>query len=81
MWHPDVSGRRLTKCPHVHEVVDEHPSSRTREKPYFQKFALDHELLDRFRRAAGRPQSLQREREQHGCRVMQGLHFSRTVFL
>jgi len=34
-----------------------------------------------FRRAAGRPQSLQRECEQHGCRVMQGLPFSRTVFL
>jgi len=34
-----------------------------------------------FRRAAGRPQSLQREREQRGCRVMQGLRHSRTVFL
>ncbi len=34
-----------------------------------------------FRRAAGRPQSLQREREQRGCRVMQGLRYSRTVFL
>jgi hypothetical protein len=34
-----------------------------------------------FRRAAGRPQSLQREREQRGCRVMQGLPLSRTVFL
>ncbi len=33
-----------------------------------------------FRRAAGRPQSLQREREQRGCRVMQGLRYSRTVF-
>ncbi len=28
-----------------------------------------------FRRAAGRPQSLQR-----GCRVMQGLRYSRTAF-
>jgi hypothetical protein len=34
-----------------------------------------------FRRAAGTPQSLQREREQRGCRVMQGLRYSRTVFL
>jgi hypothetical protein len=34
-----------------------------------------------FRRAAGRTQSLAREREQHGCRVMQGLRYSRTVFL
>jgi hypothetical protein len=34
-----------------------------------------------FRRAAGRPQSLQQEREQRGCRVMQGLRYSRTVFL
>jgi hypothetical protein len=34
-----------------------------------------------FRRAAGRPQSLQQEREQRGCRVMQGLRNSRTVFL
>ena len=25
-------------------------------------------------------QSLQREREQRGCRVMQGLRYSRTVF-
>jgi hypothetical protein len=34
------------------------------------------QLMGRFRRlfrgAAGRPQSLQREREQHGGRVMQG---------
>ena len=34
-----------------------------------------------FRRAAGRPQSLARERDQRGCRVMQGLRYSRTVFL
>jgi hypothetical protein len=34
-----------------------------------------------FRRAAGTPQSLQREREERGCRVMQGLPFSRTVFV
>jgi len=33
-----------------------------------------------FRRAAGTPQSLQREREKRGCRVIQGLPFSRTVF-
>ena len=34
-----------------------------------------------FRRAAGRPQSMQRERDQRGCRVMQGLPLSRAVFL
>jgi hypothetical protein len=34
-----------------------------------------------FRRAAGTPQSLHREREQRGCRVMQGLPFSRAVFI
>jgi hypothetical protein len=34
-----------------------------------------------FRRAAGKPQSLQREREQRGVRVMQGLRYSRTAFL
>ena len=34
-----------------------------------------------FRRAAGTPQSLQREREQRCCRVMHGLPFSRTGFL
>ena len=34
-----------------------------------------------FRRAAGTPQSLQREREERGCRIMQGLPFSRTVFV
>ena len=33
-----------------------------------------------FRRAAGRPHSLQREREQRGCRVMQGIGHSRAVF-
>jgi len=33
-----------------------------------------------FRRAAGTPQSMQREREQRGCRVMQGLRHSRAVF-
>lgn len=34
-----------------------------------------------FRRAAGRPQSLQREREERGCQVMQGIRHSRAVFL
>ncbi len=33
-----------------------------------------------FRRAAGRPHSLQKEREQRGCRVMQGIRYSRKVF-
>jgi REP element-mobilizing transposase RayT len=33
-----------------------------------------------FRRAAGTPQSMQREREQRGCRVMQGIRHSRAVF-
>jgi hypothetical protein len=33
-----------------------------------------------FRRAAGRPNSLQLEREQRGCRVMQGIRHSRGVF-
>ena len=33
-----------------------------------------------FRRAAGRPQSLQREREQRACRVMQGIRHSRALF-
>jgi hypothetical protein len=33
-----------------------------------------------FRRAAGRPPSLQREREQRGCRLMQGIRHSRAVF-
>jgi len=33
-----------------------------------------------FRRAAGRPQSLQREREQRGCRLMQGIRHSRALF-
>ena len=34
-----------------------------------------------FRRAAGRPQSMQREREQRGCQVMQGIRHSRAVFV
>ncbi len=34
-----------------------------------------------FRRAAGRPQSLQREREACGCQVMQGIRHSRAIFL
>ena len=34
-----------------------------------------------FRRAAGRPQSLQREREERGCRLMQGIRHSRAIFL
>ena len=34
-----------------------------------------------FRRAAGRPQSLQREREDRGCRLMQGIRHSRAIFL
>jgi hypothetical protein len=34
-----------------------------------------------FRRAAGRPQSLQREREARGCQVMQGIRHSRAIFL
>jgi hypothetical protein len=34
-----------------------------------------------FRRAAGRPQSMQREREQRGCRLMQGIRHSRALFL
>jgi REP element-mobilizing transposase RayT len=33
-----------------------------------------------FRRAAGRPQSLQRERAQRGCRLMQGIRHSRAIF-
>ena len=33
-----------------------------------------------FRRAAGRPQSLQRERDQRGGRLMQGIAHSRTMF-
>jgi len=33
-----------------------------------------------FRRAAGRPISMQREREQRGCRLMQGIRSSRAVF-
>ena len=33
-----------------------------------------------FRRAAGRPQSMQREREQRGCRLMQGIRHSRAIF-
>jgi hypothetical protein len=34
-----------------------------------------------FRRAAGRPQSLQREREERGCRLMQEIRHSRAIFL
>jgi len=34
-----------------------------------------------FRRAAGRPQSLQREREARGCQLMQGIRHSRAIFL
>jgi hypothetical protein len=34
-----------------------------------------------FRRAAGRPQSLQQEREQRGCQLMQGIRHSRATFL
>jgi hypothetical protein len=34
-----------------------------------------------FRRAAGRPSSLQREREQQGCKLMQGIRHSREIFL
>jgi REP element-mobilizing transposase RayT len=33
-----------------------------------------------FRRAAGRPQSLQRERDERGCQLMQGIRHSRAVF-
>lgn len=33
-----------------------------------------------FRRAAGRPQSMQREREERGCRLMQGIRPSRAIF-
>jgi hypothetical protein len=33
-----------------------------------------------FRRAAGRPQSLQREREARGCQVMQGAGFGTTHY-
>ncbi|HEY3964683.1 MAG TPA: hypothetical protein VGM05_09055 [Planctomycetaceae bacterium] len=33
-----------------------------------------------FRRAAGRPSSLQKEREQRGCRLMPGIRHSRQVF-
>jgi len=34
-----------------------------------------------FRRAAGRPQSLQCEREARGCQLMQGIRHSRAIFL
>ncbi len=34
-----------------------------------------------FRRAAGRPQSLQRERDERGCQLMQGIRHSRAIFL
>jgi hypothetical protein len=34
-----------------------------------------------FRRAAGRPQSMQQERERRGCRLMQGIRNSRSVFV
>jgi hypothetical protein len=34
-----------------------------------------------FRRAAGRPHSMQKEQEQHGCRVMQGIRHSRQIFV
>jgi hypothetical protein len=34
-----------------------------------------------FRRAAGRPQSMHREREQRGCRLMHGICHSRAIFL
>jgi len=34
-----------------------------------------------FRRAAGRPQSMQIEREVRGCRLMQGIRHSRAIFL
>jgi hypothetical protein len=34
-----------------------------------------------FRRAAGRPQSMQIEREARGCRLMQGIRHSRAIFL
>ncbi|MBI3860928.1 MAG: hypothetical protein HY290_03440 [Planctomycetia bacterium] len=34
-----------------------------------------------FRRAAGRPQSMQKEREQRACRLMQGIRHSRAVFV
>jgi len=33
-----------------------------------------------FRRAAGRPQSLQRESEQRGCRLMHGIRHRRALF-
>jgi hypothetical protein len=33
-----------------------------------------------FRRAAGRPQSMLRERDQCGGRLMQGIRHSRAVF-
>lgn len=33
-----------------------------------------------FRRAAGRPQSLLRERDQRGGRLMQGIRHSRAIF-
>jgi hypothetical protein len=34
-----------------------------------------------FRRAAGRPQSLQQERDQRGRQLMQGIRHSRAIFL
>ena len=34
-----------------------------------------------FRRAAGRPQSRQREREERGCQVMQGIRHMRAIFV
>ena len=34
-----------------------------------------------FRRAAGTPHSLERERQQRGCRLMHGIRHSRAVFV
>ena len=42
-------------------------------------------LMGRFsrlsRRAAGRPRSMQIERDARGCRLMQGIRHSRAIFL
>ena len=43
-------------------------------------FQLIGQFRSLFRRAAGRPHSMQREREQRGCRLMQGIRNSRAVF-
>ena len=68
--------------------ADKHGTIPNEMTPIFERLALNdeawlklvHDFRNKFRRAAGRPESLLSEAQKHGCRKMPGMPHSREIF-